>query len=315
MQLADTIGDANRALDFDIEPEADIDETLELYAKLNVLFAPSRDALEVVADSQSHTMDCTLRCVQGCAWVGVPSRVCWLTPRGFAAATDLAPKLARLGRDPTDPVGAAGSGSGKAKGPSSFNRDALLREREAAKRAAAVRKLAGVEDGADAQARRFATLNKRASPEQLVATLFAASHGFLDGVPLSKVLEFESRLWGSLATLPAPADWQALVGDGSEAGDAGADPGVEGDDAGAHGGPVSLLELLLHPATPTPAVPSEVTADTLRSDGSHAVLQEHPVWRAVAAAVQGLVENMAAATRAQSEAVNRRVAEEADADA
>ena len=67
MQLSDTIGDANRALDFDIEPEADIDETLELYAKLNVLFAPSRDALEVVADSQSHTMDCTFRCVQRCA--------------------------------------------------------------------------------------------------------------------------------------------------------------------------------------------------------------------------------------------------------
>ena len=94
--------------------------------------------------------------------------------------------MARLGNDTSDPTNRGSKGKQESTGVT-FSREALLREREDKRRAAAARKLAGVGDGADAAARRLGTLNKRATPAQLVASLFAATHGLLDAVPLHKV--------------------------------------------------------------------------------------------------------------------------------
>ena len=119
----------------------------------------------------------------------------------------------------------------------------------------------------------------------LLSFLFAFFVFLLGGTssPVSavgQVLEFESRLWGTLATLPAPPSMRH-----SDAGAA---------DADASGHTLSLMDVLLHPDTPTPRIASDVTADTLTADARAGVLSTHPVWAAVAAAVHGLAENYAA---------------------
>ena len=50
VQVSTVVRNANRALDFNIQPEADIDAALELYAKLQLLFAPNKQVMEIVAD-------------------------------------------------------------------------------------------------------------------------------------------------------------------------------------------------------------------------------------------------------------------------
>ena len=174
----------------------------------------------------------------------------------------MAPKLAALATDPNDMLVSRSQSSNK--GPSSFNREALLREREEARRKAAARRAAG----GDTEKNQMSNLNKRATPAQTVATLFAATHGFLTNVPLHQVVMFESRLWGSLATLPAPAEFQN------------------------ERRPIrSLLDVLLE--APAPEIHTEVTAETLTADHLAGALVDNPVWMAVHAVVHGLAESYA----------------------
>ena len=65
-QLSSVVGDVNKALDFNIEPEADVDPLLELYAKLHILFAPNRQALDVATDAPLHGMDGTESDIRVC---------------------------------------------------------------------------------------------------------------------------------------------------------------------------------------------------------------------------------------------------------
>lgn len=58
LQLKQRISDVNKAMQFGIEPEAELDDLLELHAKLVLLLAPSSDAIEAAGDSETHDMDC-----------------------------------------------------------------------------------------------------------------------------------------------------------------------------------------------------------------------------------------------------------------
>lgn len=97
----------------------------------------------------------------------------------------MAPVLAKVGQ--TDPE----RGDAEVAGPTtltSINPEALLRQRKEHRRKQAARRMAGLSANADVTALKHATLNKRASTGQLIATLFAVTHGYLTHVPLPRVL-------------------------------------------------------------------------------------------------------------------------------
>lgn len=120
-----------------------------------------------------------------------------------------------------------------------------------------------------------------------------------------QVLEFESRLWGALATLPAPA---SLAGKAPAQGEGEDDAQERAQKQGGQqssGGTIgvraassparasSLLDVLLLPSTPLPRVSGDVTAETLGADARAGKLSEHPVWAAVYAAARGVAASMA----------------------
>lgn len=206
LDLDSSVGAARKALAVGIDPEADLDATLDFHAKVSLLLVPDAAAVELAADAGALTRE-------------QQSRRAAMLGQRTADARSGGPGSPHEDSAAGSAGGHAGAGDAR-DSVMPLNREALLAMRE--ERLLALKARAGrreraigaahtagdaTGDGPDAAPRAVS----EASMGQLIASLFAIAHGYVACVPLHHVVRFERGMWDALSSIPAPTGTESLL--------------------------------------------------------------------------------------------------------